>query len=95
MVAVGDFVGDIKRSKFMEYTKMLIALVLEEAVIVVVLYLSNLLLNPYLKDLLNDGVKTGGLSYLQLAMIWTGVSMSKVFVIISSSIIAKRIVGVA
>lgn len=95
MVAVGDFVGDIKRSKFIEYTKMLIALVLEEAVIVVVLYLSNLLLNPYLKDLLNDGVKTGGLSYLQLAMIWTGVSMSKVFVIISSSIIAKRIVGVA
>ena len=95
IVALGDFIGDIKRSKFIEYTKVLIALVLEEAVIVVVLYLSNLLLNPYLKDLLNDGVKTGGLSYLQLAMIWTGVSMSKVFVIISSSMIAKRIVGVA
>ena len=95
MVALGDFMGDIRRSKFVEYTKILIAIVLEEAVIVVVLYLSNLLLNPYLKDLLNDGVKTGGLSYLQLAMVWTGVSMSKVFVIISSSMIAKRIVGVA
>ena len=95
VVALGDFLGDIKRSKFIEYTKVLIALVLEEAVIVVVLYLSNLLLNPYLQDLLRDGISSGGLSFLTLAMIFTGVSMSKVFVIISSSIIAKRIVGVA
>lgn len=95
VVALGDFIGDIKRSKFIEYTKMLIALVLEEAVIVVILYLSNLLLNPYLQDLLRDGVNTGGLSFLTLAMIYTGVSMSKVFVIISSSSVAKRIIGVA
>ena len=95
VVALGDFIGDIKRSKFIEYTKMLIALVLEEAVIVVILYLSNLLLNPYLQDLLRDGVNTGGLSFLTLAMIYTGVSMSKVFVIISSSAVAKRIIGVA
>ena len=74
---------------------MLIALVLEEAVIVVILYLSNLLLNPYLQDLLRDGINTGGLSFLTLAMIYTGVSMSKVFVIISSSSVAKRIIGVA
>ena len=95
VVALGDFLGDIKRSKFIEYTKILIALVLEEAVIVVVLYLSSLLLNPYLKDLLRDGINSGGLSFLTLAMIFTGVSMSKIFVIISSNIIAKRIVGVA
>ena len=95
MVSLGDFIGDLKRSKFIEYTKVLIALVLEEAVIVVVLYLSNLLLNPYLQDLLKNGVETGGLSFLTLAMIYTGVSMSKVFVIISSSHISKKIVGVA
>ena len=95
IVAVGDFMGDIKRSKFIEYTKVLIAVIFEEAVIVIILYLSNLLLNPYLKDLLTDGVKSGGLSYIALAMIFTGVSMSKVFVIISSSMIAKRIIGVA
>lgn len=95
IVALGDFIGDIKRSKFIEYTKVLIALVLEEAVIVVVLYLSNLLLNPYLQDLLKNGIQNNGLSYMTLAMIFTGVSMSKVFVIVSSSIIAKRIVGVA
>lgn len=95
VVALGDFLGDLKKSKFIEYTKVLIALVLEEAVIVVVLYLSSLLLNPYLQDLLKDGVSSGGLSLLTLAMIFTGVSMSKVFVIISSSKIAKRIVGVA
>ena len=95
MVSLGDFIGDLKRSKFIEYTKNLIALVLEEAVIVVVLYLSNLLLNPYLQDLLKNGVETGGLSFLTLAMIYTGVSMSKVFVIISSSHISKKIVGVA
>lgn len=95
MVSLGDFLGDIKRSKFIEYTKNLIAIILEEAVIVVVLYLSNLLLNPYLQDLLRDGVNTGGLSFITLAMIFTGVSMSKVFVIISSSYISKKIVGVA
>lgn len=95
VVALGDFLGDIKRSKFIEYTKVLIALVLEEAVIIVVLYLSNLLLNPYLQDLLRDGVNNGGISFLTLAMIFTGVSMSKVFVVISSGQIAKRIVGVA
>lgn len=95
VVALGDFLGDLKRSKFIEYTKILISLVLEEAVIVVVLYLSNLLLNPYLQDLLKNGVVKGGLSFITLAMIYTGVSMSKVFVIVSSSIIAKRIVGVA
>lgn len=95
VVALGDFLGDLKKSKFIEYTKVLIALVLEEAVIVVILYMSNLLLNPYLQDLLKDGVNSGGVSLLTLAMIFTGVSMSKVFVIISSSIIAKRIVGVA
>lgn len=95
MVSLGDFLGDIKRSKFIEYTKNLIAIILEEAVIVVVLYLSNLLLNPYLQDLLRDGVNTGGLSFITLAMIFTGVSMSKVFVIISSSHISKKIVGVA
>ena len=95
MVSLGDFIGDLKRSKFVEYTKNLIALVLEEAVIVVVLYLSNLLLNPYLQDLLKNGVETGNLSFLTLAMIYTGVSMSKVFVIIGSSHISKKIVGVA
>ncbi len=95
VVSVGDFFGDIKRSKFIEYTKFLISLVLEEAVIVVILYLSNLLLNPYLKDLLRDGVNNNGLSFLTLAMIYTGVSMSKVFVIIGSSQVAKKIVGVA
>lgn len=94
VVAVGDFMGDIKRSKFIEYTKILIALVLEEAVIVVVLYLSNLLLNPYLQNLLLEGVSDKGISFLTLAMIFTGLQMSKVFVIVSSSIIAKKIVGV-
>ena len=95
IVSLGDFLGDIKRSKFIEYTKILISLVLEEAVIVVVLYLSNLLLNPYLQELLKNGVSSNGLSFLTLAMIYTGVAMSKVFVIVSSSVIAKRIVGVA
>ena len=95
MVSVGDFFGDIRKSKFIEYTKNLIAIVLEEAVIVVVLYLSNLLLNPYLQDLLKNGIETGSLSFLTLAMIYTGVSMSKVFVIISSSQMSKKIVGVA
>lgn len=96
IVAVGDFLTDIRKSKFIEYTKILLSLVLEEAVIVVVLYLSNLLLNPYLRDLLLFGMDTSnGISFLTLAMIYTGVSMSKVFVIISSSQVAKRIVGVS
>lgn len=95
MVSLGDFIGDIRRSKFIEYSKNLISIVLEEAVIVVVLYLSNLLLNPYLQDLLKNGIEKGNLSFLTLAMIYTGVSMSKVFVIISSSQVAKRIVGVS
>lgn len=95
IVSLGDFLGDIKRSKFIEYTKIMISLVLEEAVIVVVLYLSNLLLNPYLRDLLRTGVSDGGLSFINLAMIFTGIKMSKVFVIISSNNIAKRIIGVA
>lgn len=95
IVSLGDFLGDIKRSKFIEYTKILFALVLEEAVIVVVLYLSNLLLNPYLRELLRTGVSDGGLSFITLAMIFTGIQMSKVFVIISSNNIAKRIIGVA
>lgn len=95
IVSLGDFLGDIKRSKFIEYTKILISLVLEEAVIVVILYFSNLLLNPYLQELLKNGVNNNGLSFLTLAMLYTGVAMSKVFVIVSSSIVAKRIVGVA
>lgn len=95
IVALGDFLGDLKRSKFIEYTKILCALVLEEAVIVIVLYLSNLLLNPYLRELLKTGVTDGGLSFITLAMIFTGIQMSKVFVIVSSSNIAKRIIGVA
>lgn len=95
IVTVGDFFVDIRKSKFIEYTKTLIALVLEEAVIVAVLYLSNILLNPYLRDLLMYGIKPGGISFLTLAMIFNGVSMSKVFVIIGSSQISKKIVGVA
>ena len=95
VVALGDFLGDLKKSKFIEYTKILISLALEEAVIVVVLYLSNLLLNPYLQELLRDGVNSSDMSFMTLAMIFTGVSMSKVFVIVSSSSIAKRIIGVA
>lgn len=95
VVSLGDFIGDFKNSKFYEYTKILIAIVLEEAVIVVTLYLSNLLINPYLQELLRDGVSGGGLSFITLAMIFTGVSMSKVVVIVSSSMVAKRIVGVA
>ena len=94
VVSLGDFIGDLKRSKFIQYTKILTSLVLEESVIVVILYLSNLLLNPYLYDLLSDGVENGGLSFLTLAMIFTGVQMSKVFVIVSSGEITKRIVGV-
>ncbi len=95
MLALGDFIGDLKNSKFLEYTKTLIALVLEEAVIVLVLYLSSLLLNPYLKELLTNGIAETNGSFLTLAMIFVGVSMSKVIVIISSSQISKKIIGVA
>lgn len=94
VVSVGDFFKDVKRSKFIEYTKILIALALEETVIIVVLYISNMLLNPYLKGLLEDGINNG-VSFLTLAMIFTGVQMARVIAIISCNAMAKRIIGVA
>lgn len=94
VVSIGDFFRDVKKSKFVEYTKVLIALALEESVIIVVLYVSNMLLNPYLKTLLEDGINNG-LSFLTLAMIFTGVQMAKIIAIISCNVIAKRIIGVA
>lgn len=96
VVSLGDFFKDIKKSKFIEYTKVLIALALEESVIIIILYISNMLLNPYLYDLLKEGVTgTSKLTFINLAMIFTGVQMARVIAIISSNAIAKRILGVA
>ena len=95
VLSIGDFFGNLKKSKFIEYTKILLSLVIEETVLVVVLHISNMLLNPYLKELLINNINgTTNMSFLTLSMIFISVQMSRVIVIISSFGIAKKIIGV-
>lgn len=94
-ISVTDTVNDLKKSKFLNYSKYLGALAIQEVIIVVVLYVSDLLLNKYIVDLL-EVVKTGtsNLSYLNVAIIITAISISKSILLIGTFSLSRKLMGV-
>lgn len=94
-ISVTDTVNDLKKSKFLNYSKYMGALAIQEVIIVVVLYVSDLLLNKYIVDLL-EVVKAGtsGLSYLNIAIIITSISISKCILLIGTFSLSRKLMGV-
>ena len=94
-ISVTDTVNDLRKSKFLNYSKYLGALAIQEVIIVVVLYISDLLLNKYIVDLL-EVVKTGtsNLSYLNVAIIITAISISKCILLIGTFSLSRKLMGV-
>lgn len=92
-ISVTDTINDLKKSKFLNYSKHLTALAVQEVVIVVVMYISDLLLNKYIVDLL-EVAKSGSLSYLNIAIIITSISISKCVLLIGTFSLSKRLMGV-
>ena len=94
-ISVTDTVNNLKKSKFLNYSKYLAALAVQEVVIVVVMYISDLLLNKYIVDLL-EIVKSGtsNLSYVNIAIIITAISLSKCILLIGTFSLSKKLMGV-
>lgn len=94
-IALTDIVNDIKKSKFIIYSKYLISLSVQEVAIIITIYVSELILNPYILGILN-GMLNGenNLSFIALAIIITAIDMTKLVMLILTFTLSKRLMGV-
>ena len=94
-IALTDIVNDIKKSKFLIYSKYLISLSVQEVVIIVTIYISELIVNPYISSILN-GMISGetSISYIAFAIIVTAIDLTKLIMLIFTFSLSKRLMGV-
>lgn len=94
-ISVADLVGDIKNSKFITYGKYLTSIAIEEVVIIATIYISEIILNPYIiQSLTNIANGTSNLSFVNMAIIITAVSFSKFIVLCLTFGLSRKLVGV-
>ena len=94
-ISVSDIVVDIKNSKFITYTKYLVSIAIQEVIIISVVYISELVLNPYIqKILINLNNGNSNLSFINAAIIITAIEFTKLIVLISTFSLSKKLMGV-
>ena len=94
-ISVSDIVVDIKNSKFITYVKYFVSIAIQEVIIIIVIYIGELILNPYIqKILINLNNGTSNLSFINAAIIITAIEFTKLIVLISTFSLSKKLMGV-
>lgn len=93
-ISLFNVLEDIKTSNFLIYSRHITAIAVEEVVIIGVIYITEIMLNPFMNRLLNNIASgTSNLSFVSMAIIVTAVSFSKFILLILTFPLSKRLLG--
>ena len=93
-ISLFNVLNDIKTSNFLIYSRHITAIAVEEVVIMGVIYISEIMLNPFMNRILNN-IASGlsNLSFVSMAIIVTAVSFTKFVLLILTFPLSKRLLG--
>ncbi|MBR0038808.1 MAG: hypothetical protein IJP71_02250 [Lachnospiraceae bacterium] len=93
-LSIFNILNDIKTSNFLKYSRFITAIAVEEVVIIGVIYISEIMLNPYMNRILNN-IASGksDLSFVSMAIIVTAVSFTKFVLLVLTFPLSKRLLG--
>ena len=94
-ISLFNVLNDIKTSNFLMYSRYITAIAVEEVVIMGVIYISEIMLNPFVNRVLNNIASgSSNLSFVSMAIIVTAVNFSKFVLLILTFPLSKRLLGV-
>lgn len=93
-ISIFNVLNDIKTSNFLKYSRFITAIAVEEVVIIGVIYISEIMLNPFMNRILNN-IASGksDLSFVSMAIIVTAVSFTKFLLLVLTFPLSKRLLG--
>ena len=93
-ISIFNILNDIKTSNFLKYSRFITAIAVEEVVLIGVIYISEIMLNPFMNRILNN-IASGksDLSFVSMAIIITAVSFTKFILLILTFPLSKRLLG--
>ena len=93
-ISMFNVLNDLKTSNFLKYSRHLTAIAVEEVVIIGVIYISEIMLNPFMNRILNN-IASGNsnLSFVSMAIIVTAVSFTKFVLLVLTFPLSKRLLG--
>ena len=93
-ISLFNVLNDLKTSNFLIYSRHITAIAVEEVVIISVIYISEIMLNPFINRIL-DNIASGksDLSFVSMAIIVTAVCFSKFILLILTFPLSKRLLG--
>ena len=93
-ISLFNVLNDIKTSNFLIYSRHITAIAVEEAVILGVIYISEIMLNPFMNRILNNIASgSSNLSFVSMAIIVTAVCFTKFVLLILTFPLTKRLLG--
>ena len=93
-ISIFNILNDIKTSNFLKYSRFITAIAVEEVVLIGGIYISEIMLNPFMNRILNN-IASGksDLSFVSMAIIITAVSFTKFILLILTFPLSKRLLG--
>ena len=93
-ISLFNVLNDIKTSNFLIYSRHITAIAVEEVVILEVIYISEIMLNPFMNRILNNIASgSSNLSFVSMAIIVTAVCFTKFILLILTFPLTKRLLG--
>ena len=93
-ISLFNVLNDIKTSIFLIYSRHITAIAVEEVVILGVIYISEIMLNPFMNRILNNIASgSSNLSFVSMAIIVTAVCFTKFVLLILTFPLTKRLLG--
>ena len=93
-ISLFNVLNDIKTSNFLIYSRHITAIAVEEVVILGVIYISEIMLNPFMNRILNNIASgSSNLSFVSMAIIVTAVCFTKFVLLILTFPLTKRLLG--
>ena len=94
-ISLFNVLNDLKTSNFLIYSRYITAIAVEEVIIICVMYISEIMLNPFINRIL-ENIASGksNLSFVSMAIIVTAVCFSKFLLLILTFPLSKRLLGV-
>lgn len=93
-ISLFNVLNGLKTSNFIIYSRHITAIAVEEVVIIGVIYISEIMLNPFINRILtNISNGSSGLSFVSMAIIITAVSFTKFVLLVLTFPLSKRLLG--
>ena len=93
-LSLSNILDGLKNSNFLEYSKNMTAIAVEEIVILGTIYISEIMLNPFINRILNNIAQgSSDLSFVSMAVIVTAVCFTKFILLILTFSLSRKLLG--